>query len=477
MTHTPIPAGMTAAETAACLTDAKLEGNLRASWSEVVTDSRQAQPGALFIALRGERFDAHDFLNEVQLAGATILLVEGLPQGLQLLPQVAAIVVPNTRIALGQLAADWRRKSRAPLIGVTGSNGKTTVKEMIAAILRAHYGAQAVLATEGNLNNEIGVPLSALRLRPQHRAAVLEMGMNHPGEIGWLARIAQPQIVLVNNAQREHQEFMDGVEACARENGQAISLLPANGVAVFPHGDQFTPLWRELAGERGCATFGLQDGADIRGSVSAEGEGQRLTVQIRGVEQAFSLHLPMPGEHNAKNALAALTCAFAAGASVEAIVQGLQNFQAVKGRLQRSRTASGLRLIDDSYNANPDSVRAAIDVLAAEPGVRVLALGDMGEVGAQGPQYHAEVGAYAAERKLDALFCLGQACSATWQAWQANGGAAGAHCESIDALYAALDAYLAGQQNAVLLVKGSRFMRMERVVQHISGQPGAQGEH
>ena len=244
-------------QTAGVLRDAQCAGNLRASWQGVTTDSRQVAPGNLFVALRGERFDAHDFLDQVQLAGATVLLVEKMPVGLRLLPQVATILVPDTRQALQQLASFWRQQFSLPVIAVTGSNGKTTVKEMIAAILRAAFGEAAMLATRGNLNNDIGVPLSALRLSGYQKAAVLELGMNHPGEIAVLAAIAQATVALVNNAQREHQEFMLSVRAVAEENGSVLKQLPANGVAVFPYADEFTALWQEYAGKRRVLHFGL----------------------------------------------------------------------------------------------------------------------------------------------------------------------------------------------------------------------------
>ncbi|MET2988158.1 UDP-N-acetylmuramoyl-tripeptide--D-alanyl-D-alanine ligase, partial [Herbaspirillum seropedicae] len=354
--------------------------------NDVVTDSRAVKPGNVFVALRGERFDAHDFLDAVADQGAAAVVVERVPPGLAL----PAIVVPDTRAALGQIAHGWRMQRQIPVIGVTGSNGKTTVKEMIATILAAAFGEEGYLGTRGNFNNEIGVPLTLFRLRAQHQAAVIEMGMNHPGEIAVLSRIAAPTLGLVNNAQREHQEFMATVEAVARENGAVIRHLPADGVAVFPADDDFTPLWREEAGARRVLSFGLSAQADVSASYQATAFGSTLQVAVKGLAvppAQFKVELAAVGEHNVRNALAAAACALGAGIAIEAVVRGLESFAPVNGRLQRKEARSGALVIDDTYNANPDSVRAAIDVLAAIAGPRVLVLGDMGEVGDQGPQF------------------------------------------------------------------------------------------
>jgi UDP-N-acetylmuramoyl-tripeptide--D-alanyl-D-alanine ligase len=325
------------------------------------TDSRSAGPGELFVALRGEVFDAHDFLPQVAGKGVAAVIVERVPQGWTL----PAIVVPDTLVALGQIANTWRCRFDIPVIGVTGSNGKTTVKEMIAAILAAAHGEDERLATRGNLNNEIGVPLTLLRLCGRHRSAVVELGMNHPGEIGRLSRIAAPTIGLVNNAQREHQEFMHTVEAVARENGCVLAALPADGVAVFPHGDTYTPIWRELAAGRPLLTFGLDPAASVSCSYQASDFGSALTVTIQNaVKVSFDVSLQAAGEHNVLNALAAIACAHAAGIDTATIRTGLQAFAPVSGRLQKKQALNGAVVIDDSYNANPDSVRAAIDVLA-----------------------------------------------------------------------------------------------------------------
>ncbi|MES2299010.1 MAG: UDP-N-acetylmuramoyl-tripeptide--D-alanyl-D-alanine ligase [Pseudomonadota bacterium] len=442
-----------------------------ASFEGVSTDSRTVAAGSLFVALRGEHFDAHAFLDQVAQKGVAGVVVEQLPAGWTL----PAIVVPDTLVALGQIANVWRRQYTLPIIGVTGSNGKTTVKEMIASILAAAFGEAGRLATRGNLNNEIGVPLTVMRLAAEHQAAVIELGMNHPGEIGRLSRIAEPTIGLVNNAQREHQEFMHTVEAVARENGSVLAGLPTSGIAVFPSDDEFTPLWRSMAPQRahGTITFGFDATANVSCLHRATEFGSELAVTVRAHDMAdeeFAVRLGAAGLHNVRNALAAIACALAADIPQEAIIHGLEAFAPVTGRLQRKRAANGAVLIDDTYNANPDSVRAAIDVLAQAPSPRILVLGDMGEVGTQGRQFHEEIGAYAASRGIDRLLATGELARHL-----AGAGAPGfaQHFEQFDELLAALDTVLGTQlgskSDATVLVKGSRFMKMERVVQHLLG--------
>jgi len=462
-----------------------------ASFEGVSTDSRKVDAGALFVALMGETFDAHDFLDQVAARNVAAVVVARLPEGWTL----PAVVVPDTLVALGRIAHGWRAQFDIPLIGVTGSNGKTTVKEMIACILAAAVGDDARLATQGNLNNEIGVPLTLFRLDASHRAAVVELGMNHPGEIGRLSAIAAPTVGLVNNAQREHQEFMHTVEAVARENGSVLESLSDDGVAVFPGDDTYTDLWRGLAkGE--VITFGLSDSCHVRASYTSTGFGSQLHVsasfpderrtrrepkldepsaaqnldsRLRGNdglegagENSFAITLQAAGEHNVRNALAAIACALGAGIDQAAIVRGLESFAPVGGRLQRKQASNGATVIDDTYNANPDSMRAAIDVLAAYPAPRILVVGDMGEVGAQGKEFHEEIGAYAAARGIETVLATGELA----RHLIASGAR---HYEQFDELLAALDEKLGGNTKATVLVKGSRFMKMERVVQHLTG--------
>ncbi len=440
-----------------------------AVFHSVSTDSRTAGPGALFVALRGENFDAHDFLGQVAAKGVAAVVVEELPEGWTL----PALVVNNTLTALGQIANSWRAQYAIPVIGVTGSNGKTTVKEMIAAILAAAYGEEARLATRGNLNNEIGVPLTLMRLEASHKAAVIELGMNHPGEIARLTAIAAPGIAMVNNAQREHQEFMHTVEAVARENGAVLAGLPQDGVAVFPGDDTYTTLWQGLADGRRTLTFGLDASCNVTCSHHASAFGSELLVVVRedGREaRQFPVRLAAVGLHNVRNALAAIACCVAAGVADEDIERGLGGFAPVSGRLQKKIAACGATVIDDTYNANPDSVRAAIDVLAQSPLPHILVLGDMGEVGTQGKQFHEEIAAYAFERGIAEVFVTGELARHMVTARVTAGATAGArHFEQFDDLLAALDARLGSNCDATVLVKGSRFMKMERVVQHLLG--------
>jgi UDP-N-acetylmuramoyl-tripeptide--D-alanyl-D-alanine ligase len=370
-------------------------------------------------------------------------------------------VVPDARIALGELAAGWRGQFSLPLIAVTGSNGKTTVTQMIASILRAHAGDDA-LSTQGNLNNDIGVPLTLFNLRAHHRIAVVELGMNHPGEIAYLSQLARPTVALVNNAQREHQEFMGTVEAVAHENGAVLQALPLKGVAVFPSDEDFTPVWRNLSGQRLQRSFAMasHSEAEVRAAVVVWQSGA-WQFTLKTPEGTAPVNLHIAGRHNVKNALAATACALAAGVPLAAVAQGLVAFEPVKGRsraLVLHTATDEITLVDDTYNANPDSVRAAIDVLAELPAPRLLVLGDMGEVGNQGPEFHAEVGRYAAECGIEALYTLGDLCVHSTKAF----GSA-RHFEDMDSLLASVTAQV-GQFRSVV-VKGSRFMKMERVVQ------------
>ncbi|MDR6536094.1 UDP-N-acetylmuramoyl-tripeptide--D-alanyl-D-alanine ligase [Variovorax soli] len=458
---------MTLRQALAWIPGARLVGNPDVAVSRVHTDTRTLAAGDLFVALKGERFDANDFLADARAHGASAAIAH---RGLEA-AGLPGLEVPDTLAALGALAAGWRSRFDLPLVAVTGSNGKTTVTQMIASILRA-AGVDRALATIGNLNNEIGLPLTLLRLRERHQLAVVELGMNHPGEIARLAAIARPTIGLVNNAQREHQEFMATVEAVARENGAVFAALPDNGTAVFPYGDAFSALWNEMAHEgapRRCLSFGEQPDADIALG-RAEWKHGAWHFEARTPLGEIRSTLRIAGRHNVVNALAAVACALACGVSVEKIAEGLAAFEPVKGRSRASELllADGraITVVDDTYNANPDSVRAAVDVLSGLPGPRLLVLGDMGEVGDRGPQFHAEVGAWAAERGIESLFALGDASMHAATAFTRAGGADARHFGDIAALDAAVLAQL--PRIASVLVKGSRFMRMERVVNAIA---------
>jgi len=454
---------MTLQQAQAWINPARLVGDATVAISRVHTDTRTLEPGDLFVALRGERFDGGQFLAQAASQGAVAALCEPASQELLAEAGLPGMIVPDAKAALGALAHAWRKQFSLPLIAVTGSNGKTTVTQMIAAILRAWKG-EGALATQGNFNNDIGVPLTLLRLRAAHEAAVVEMGMNHPGEIALLAGMTAPTVALVNNAQREHLEYMATVEAVARENGSVIESLGAQGVAVFPADDSFAPLWSELCGQRRRLTFSdaVEEGlGDVRGH--GDWQDGAWSVTARTPEGSLNFRLGIAGRHNVRNALAAASCALAAGAPLDAIRAGLQAFEAVKGRSRAfSVFLAGRRVtvVDDTYNANPDSVRAAIEVLAELPAPRLLVLGDMGEVGDQGPSFHAEMGALARDRGLEQVFTLGN------QSVHAARQCAGArHFEDMPAVLAAVRGAAPGVSS--ILVKGSRFMKMERVVEAI----------
>jgi UDP-N-acetylmuramoyl-tripeptide--D-alanyl-D-alanine ligase len=428
----------------------------------VSTDTRAVGAGQLFVALRGERFDAHDFIDQALQAGAAALLVERWTPSCR----APVLMVPDARRALGEIARGWRRRFSLPVIGVTGSNGKTTVKEMISSILAAAHGPSQRWATPGNLNNDIGVPLTLFGLNETHRAAVIEMGMNQPGEIAWLAELAQPTVALVNNAQREHQEFLHTVRATAIENGQAILALGAQGTAVFPGDDEHTALWADMAGSRRVLRFGAAPQLEVH--APERSDPSDFVMNLCG--EPVRVRLSIAGRHNVRNALAAAACAVACGVSSDAIVRGLEDFRPAPGRLRSLQAAGGARLIDDSYNANPDSVRAAIEVLAACPGPRVLVLGDMAEVGVQGPRFHEEVGHYARDCGLEHLLACGPASRGAATAF-------GAGAEHFEHALAVVDrARELAQSARTVLVKGSRSMAMERVVAALADEPLASGQ-
>jgi len=459
--------------TAARMVDGRRLG-ANAMFRRVTTDTRALQTGDLFVALAGERFDGHDYVAEALMNGASAAMVDEAHAGKL---DGNLVAVADTRAALRALAAQWRMRFDIPLIVVTGSNGKTTVKEMTAAILRAQFGARlgesAVLATRGNLNNDIGLPLTLLELRATHRAAVIELGMNHRGETRTLAALAQPTIALVNNAQREHQEFMKGVAEVADEHADAVLALREGGIAVINADDPYCRVWRDAA-ERRHATvvgFALDAAAEVRGQASLGVDGSDLDILAAGGH--IRARIAAPGAAMARNALAATAAAMAAGAGAAAVTHGLGAFRPVRGRLATRHSSAGATIIDDTYNANPDSVREAIDVLARARGTRWLVLGDMGEVGAQGPRFHREIGEYARAAGIDRLLAVGRQAHETVLAF----GVHGAHYADVDALVAALSPL--PDAATTVLVKGSRFMRMERVVDALcaGGADAAAGGH
>jgi UDP-N-acetylmuramoyl-tripeptide--D-alanyl-D-alanine ligase len=441
----------------AWLPHSRLVGDPSLLVSRIHTDSRSLIKGDLFVALKGDRFDGHDFLAQLPGQGVGVAIAtHGLKDA-----GLMGLEVADTLQALGQLSHAWRSQFSIPMIAVTGSNGKTTVTQMIASILRAWQGEDA-LATQGNFNNAIGLPLTLLRLQSHHRSAVVELGMNHVGEIAELANLAAPTVALVNNAQREHQEFLHSVQAVAAENGAVIAALPPNGIAVFPAEDPYAEIWRQLAVHKQALCFGRTKASDIH-LVDGEWTNQQWQLSVQTPKGRINTSLSVAGDHNVHNALAAITCAVAANAPLACIEQGIAAFEPVNGRsrsLFLKWADRELVLIDDSYNANPDSVRAAINVLAQLSQPRLLVLGDMGEVGTQGAAFHAEVGRYAQASGIEHLITLGELSRDTAKVFLNA-----KHCQSMDEVYAQVQARLP-MVNTVL-VKGSRFMRMERVVQTI----------
>jgi UDP-N-acetylmuramoyl-tripeptide--D-alanyl-D-alanine ligase len=424
----------------------------------VSTDTRSIKQGDLFIALKGENFDGARFVAQAAKSGAVAAIVNQ-DSGLRTQDSgVPLLFVEDTRLALGQLAAYWRQQFDIPLVAITGSNGKTTVKEMLAAILRADTGnEESVLATQGNFNNDIGMPLTLLRLRGFHRYAVIEMGMNHPNEIDYLTRIARPDVALVNNATGAHLQGLGSVEGVARAKGEIFAGLDSKGTAVINADEVYAALWRNLTVEHRVIDFALEHSAAVKGEWTAQGYGGVL--QARTPAGAWKVELQVPGEHNALNALAAASAALALQVPLTIIAKGLESFCGVAGRLQRKQTLQGATLIDDTYNANPASMHAALEVLAQAEGKRIFVLGDMGELGVDAAKFHSEIGIAARELGIEKLFALGTLSVEAVREF----GAGAQHFANIEALNAALNNELDAQ--TTVLIKGSRFMKMERVVQ------------
>jgi UDP-N-acetylmuramoyl-tripeptide--D-alanyl-D-alanine ligase len=435
-----------------------------AAFGAVTTDTRTLEPGALYVALRGERFDGHQFVPDAQArgaAGALVARAASIP-----LPQV---VVPDVLAGLTAFAAAWRRDFPGTVVGITGSNGKTTVKEMTGAILTC---AGVCLVTRGNLNNHIGVPLTLCRLEPGHRYAVIEMGANHLGEIAHLASVARPDVGLVINAGPAHLEGFGGIDGVAKGKGEMFAALGAGQTAVINADDRFAAYWHGIARGAGrVVTFGIRERADFAAVNVRElpaGDGLRVEFELVCPLGRRRVPLALAGEHNVMNALAAAAAAHAAGAGLEAIVEGLSGMRAVAGRLEFKALAGGGRLIDDSYNANPASVRAGLRALAALPGERWLVLGEMRELGADSPRLHAETGEHARQSGVTRLFAVGDEARHAVEAF----GAGGTWFAGVEDLIAALAADLG--PGVTVLVKGSRSNRLERVAAAL-GAGGGEG--
>ncbi|MFL2562599.1 MAG: UDP-N-acetylmuramoyl-tripeptide--D-alanyl-D-alanine ligase [Arenicellales bacterium] len=415
--------------------------------TSVSTDTRTLEPGALFVALDGERFQGLDFVAEARRAGAAAVLSRQADS-----THLPGLVVENTTVALGQLAAHWRSRFDIPVIGVTGSNGKTTVKEMIAAIL-AESGE--VHASPGNFNNHIGVPLTLLGLRAHHRFAVIEMGMSHPGEIDYIARLASPTTALITNAALAHLEGLGSLAGVVRAKAEIFHGLRAGGTAVINADDRFMAYWAARVKAFQIITFGLKNRARVSGEVTSDGGGQ--AVEVRLPDDEFEVRLNLLGRHNASNALAAASVGWACGCSPEEIRAGLQRAEAQPGRLQVRAGARGSTLIDDTYNANPTSLKAAIRALAARPGRKALILGDMAELGTRAEEFHTEAGREARQAGIELLFTCGPLAGLAAETF----GEEGHRFDSPEDLIKATRTLLS--PGLTVLIKGSRSARMEQV--------------
>ena len=442
----------------AALIDARLHG-ADVAVRGVFTDTRKPLPGALFVALIGETFDAHRFVEAAKQGGAAAVLVAH-----EVAVDLPQLIVPDTELALGRLAGAVRAQSAARVIGITGSNGKTTVKTLLASILALH-GRTHVNA--GNLNNEIGLPLSLLAMPADTQFAVLEMGAGKPGDIAYLAAIARPEIGLVNNIAPAHLERMGSLAGIAETKGAIYTALPPHGVAVINADDAFAPLFAQLAGARRTLRFALEREADVRGEVVELGAKSRFDLIADG--KRLAVELPLAGRHNVQNALAAAALARALDVPLATIKHGLETAAPVSGRLIRHAMPNGWTLIDDSYNANPGSTAAAIATLAAEPGEAWLVLGDMRELGADAPKLHAATGTLARERGIARLFTVGELAQQAARAF----GAGATHFADQAALARALAA--AVQPGVRVLVKGSRGSAMDRVVRALLGEGNGHG--
>jgi UDP-N-acetylmuramoyl-tripeptide--D-alanyl-D-alanine ligase len=430
----------------------------------VSTDSRTLKPGALFVALRGPNFDGTAFVQAAAAQGAIGALVERATPGA--LPQVR---VPDTLRALQDLAKSWRADFTLPVVAVAGSNGKTTAKEMTSAIL-SRMGL--CMATHGNLNNHIGVPVTLMRLEPAHRSAVIEMGANAIGDVAALMRIAQPTVGLITNAGAEHLEGFGNLDGVAQGEGETVSCLAPEGTAIINADDAYAGYWRGVSGANRIVTFGVHARADFSAKNVFQGieRGEfatRFTLICPLGERAIMLKAG--GAHNIGNALAAASAASAAGASLEDIALGLADFRAVAGRLQLKAGTRGSWIIDDSYNANPSSVRAALEVMRSLSGATWLVLGDMAELGEVSHDSHAHIGSYARDCGIKRLFAMGPLSSRAVETF----GAGGEWFADADSLTRRLQSELS--PGVTVLIKGSRINRLERVVQALGGGGAGSG--
>ncbi|MEA2078668.1 MAG: UDP-N-acetylmuramoyl-tripeptide--D-alanyl-D-alanine ligase [Pseudomonadota bacterium] len=422
----------------------------------ISTDTRTLSEGNLFVALQGPNFDGHDYLEQARRQGAVAAAVSRVSN-----EQMPLLEVKDTRIALGELAAHWRSQFAIPLIAVTGSNGKTSVKEMLASILRR---CGETLVTQGNLNNDIGVPLTLFRLSSKHEYAVLELGANHPGEIACLTDLARPSVGVVNNAGPAHLEGFGDVSDVAKAKGELFEGLAPDAVCVINADDAFADLWNSMASPRRIISFGLSAAAEVAARWTGDISGS--DVELMTPAGTASLRLALPGQHNVMNALAATAGALALNITLEDIVCGLADVRPLGGRWQSQPGINGAQLINDTYNANPASLQVALDLLCKADAETWLVLGDMGELGEEGKELHRKVGEEARQAGVEHLFALGDLAAEAADAF----GKGSERFTDLDSLNMRLKKLV--HPGVIVLVKGSRAMRMERVVQALRPDQG-----
>lgn len=435
-----------------------------ASFSAVTTDSRRVSAGSLFFALSGVHHDGHEYVQAARAAGAVAAVVcreEAAAGG-------PSIVVDDVQLALGRLAHTWRMQLPVTVVAITGNSGKTTTKELTAAVLRT---AAPTLATPGNYNNEIGMPLTLLQLDEDHRYAVIEMGQGQPGDIAYLARIARPSVALVTNVTGAHLGGFGSMEAIAAGKAEVYASLDSDGVAIVNLDDRFSGYWLDCLPACGRVTFGTAAAADVRAEAISVGDDGCARFELVSGGARVAVALGIPGIHNVSNALAAVAVGTVCGIPAEDIAKALATVRPVGGRMAVRELSGGIRLVDDTYNANPGSVRAAVDTLCAWRGRRVLVLGEMAELGAAAAELHREIGEYACRKGVDALFVTGSHASDV----VAGFGDRASAFATVDELVKALQAEVA--EGVTILVKGSRSARMERVVAAITGEQDAALAH
>lgn len=416
-------------------------------------DTRTLQPENLFIAIPGERVDGHDYIEEALKKGAAAAIVSRRVDAA--IPQ---LLTEDTTLALGKLGTSWRHQFTLPIVAVTGSNGKTTLKNMIASIMVAacNGNENEVLATQGTLNNHWGLPLTLSRLGKEHRYAAIEMGMNHFGEIEYLTSMTRPNVAVITNAGASHLEGLGDVAGVARAKGEIFSGLPQHGVAILNRDDAFFTFWHSLIGNHTFLTFGFHPAANVTAVIHHSEQSQNITLQTP--KGGIDINLPLLGKHNVLNALAAAAACLATGISLEAIKTGLENIKPAPGRLQLHTLANGVNIIDDTYNANPFSLQAAVNILSTFAGKKILVLGDMKELGSEAKMLHQEAGENIRKAGIDYLFTYGELTANTAQSF----GEGAYHFNEQAKLVSALKPFL--HNTTTILVKGSRSMRMEKVI-------------